>query len=627
MCGIVGAMGPGHAAANQAHLTIGHRGPDGSHVWVNEAAGVTLGHARLAILDLTTAADQPMVSADGKVALIFNGEIYNFHELRKELQGAGATFNGTGDTEVVLQGYLRWGERIIQKLRGMFAFALWDGRDGSLLLVRDRVGIKPLFWTLDNGTMRFGSELKAVLCQRKDVELRKGAIAEFLTWLYVPAPGTFYEGVFDLPPAHLVRWKPGMPAPVIERYWTVPDTLRRESFDESAERLRFLLEEAVRLHMISDVPVGAFLSGGADSTSIVALMARHSSSPVRTFCMTFQEGAYDERAFAREVAQRYGTVHEEIPVSPKIADLLPKMVSHFDQPFGNPTALLVYELSRLTRQRVTVALAGDGGDEVMLGYPRYKGIAVAQGYARTPIQLRRSLARLADAVIRDSSKGIHTLRRAREFLTTSSLPLPEAYASWVSYLAPDELRELLSPELRARMASDVWGPVSARFRAGPTGDPAAAAARTDLESFLPSNLLTYSDRMSMAHGLELRVPFCDHVLVEFCAGLPSSIRMRRGQSKALMKAAMGDLLPRSVQRRGKLGFNPPMAHWLKNDLKELAGEYLSPKVLRERGHFDVNAVEKLLAEHHRGLRDHSLQIWALMVLEQWQRVTPLRWAA
>jgi asparagine synthase (glutamine-hydrolysing) len=576
---------------------------------------VTLGHVRLAILDLTVAADQPMVSADGQVVLVFNGEIYNFRELRAELIASGLVFKGTGDTEAVLAGYLRWGEGVLSKLRGMFAFALWDGRSRTVLLVRDRLGIKPLFYGFDRTTLRFGSEIKAVLAQLSVIEPRREAIGEFLTWLYVPAPNTFFRGVQELPPAHLLRWRPGQSAAPPERYWSPPSAGGAVDFREAAEGLRRILDETVKVHLESDVPLGAFLSGGIDSSSIVALMAKHSSSPVRTFCMTFGEGLYDERAYARSVAERYGARHEEIPVTPHIAELLPRMVRHFDQPFGNPTALLVYELSRLTRERVKVALAGDGGDEVLLGYPRYAGLALARYYGATPLWVRTGIARAADLAIRDSARGMHSLRRAREFLTSAPFPLAKAYASWVAYVGADELRELLGDGA----PTEPWAPLIARIAEGPPDDPPAAAARADLETFLPSNVLAYSDRMSMAHGLEVRVPFCDHVLVEYCAALPSSVRMRRGRFKALMKEAVSDLLPPAVKQRRKLGFNPPMAKWLREDLRDLAAEYLSPRVLQRRGIFQPRAVERLLAEHKSGRRDRSLQVWSLIVLEEWQR--------
>jgi asparagine synthase (glutamine-hydrolysing) len=626
MCGIVGAIGPEAQHAERAVSALRHRGPDGAHSWRNDAGTACLGHTRLAILDLSTNADQPMHSSDGRVSLVFNGEIYNFRELRAELSSLGRVFRGTGDTEVVLQGFLEWGEQVVDRLRGMFAFAIWDARSQSLFVARDRLGIKPLFWTLDRGTLRFASELKGVLGQMAaSPKTRLAAIPEFLTWLYVPPPGTFFEGVFELSPGHVLRWSPGQGDPVIARYWTVPSTISPMSFDDAARRLRVLLEETMRQHLLADVPVGAFLSGGLDSTTIVGLIARNTATPIRTFCMTFgdHEGLYDERQYAREVANAFGTEHREIPVRPQIAELLPKVIAQFDQPFGNPTSLLVYELSRLTREHVKVVLSGDGGDEVMLGYPRYSGVRLLTRYQKTPVLLRTLVARTADRTLNESTSGFHQLRRAREFLTSGTRTPAEAYASWVSYLGKSELYQLLTPSYQSVVRHEPWDEVLTRFGSGPADDPVAAAARSDLETFLPNNLLTYGDRMSMAHGLELRVPFCDHVLVEFCASLPSSVRMKGGTPKALLRAAVGDLLPPGVKRRAKLGFNPPMGLWLKGPLRDLAEARLDPKALGRSGIFDSTAVAKLRDEFGSGKRDHSLRLWSIIVVEEWLRLNPM----
>lgn len=619
MCGIAGAVGEDLKRVPTNLERLRHRGPDGHGLWQSRDGQACLAHTRLSILDLSSAAQQPMAAQAEDVAIVFNGEIYNFEEIRDELKHLGVVFKSTGDTEVLLQGYLLWGPKVLSKLRGMFAFAIWDARERKLFLARDRLGIKPLFWTLDKNTLKFSSELQGVLAQLGErPALRHEAVVEYLTWLYVPCPNTFYAGIQVLPPGHFLVWQPGTPQPEPQAYWKVPHEVRHLDFEDAAVELRRLLEETLKLHMVSDVPVGAFLSGGLDSSTTVGLMARISSEPVRTFCMTFGGGAqaYDERGYAERVARQFGTVHQEIAVEPRVAEMLPTVLRHFGQPFGNPTALLVFELSRLVGQHVKVALSGDGGDELFLGYPRYQGLRWHRHLNRLPASVIKGVHASA-RLIKESTRGHHGFRRLREFLRSTGMSAPDAYASWVSYADRPELLDLVSPAFRDLISDAPWSFLTNRFREGPMDDVVAAAARSDVVGFLPENLLTYSDRMSMVHGLELRVPFCDHVLAEFCTSLSSKTRMKGGGLKALLKEATKDLLPPEILHRPKLGFNPPMGMWLSSELKDLVNERLSAHSLTQSGYLNPGKVAELRREHDAGLRDHSLKLWSMVVLQEW----------
>ena len=622
MCGICGYLAKERLPLAASLLSLRHRGPDDRGLWEGELAGQAagLGHARLAVIDLSPLGHQPMATGagEGDVRVVFNGEIYNFLELRRELEGLGHTFRSHSDTEALLLGYLQWGDGVVDRLRGMFAFALYDRARERALLARDRLGVKPLYYQAAGGELRFASELKGVLAllpKRPALEAR--ALRDYLTYLYVPAPRSIFEGISQLRPGHLLVFEKGEVSE--RRYWRLPPLGPTRPRAQVVRELRSLLEETVQQHLLSDVPLGAFLSGGLDSTTLVALMARASARPVKTFCMTFEAeaGLYDERQYARAVADRYGTDHTEIPVQPDLIDLLPKSVQSFDEPFGNPTALLVNLLSQKTREHVTVALAGDGGDEIFLGYPRYQGAELSALYRRVPQPLRRFVGRLAGA-IPESTRGRHELRRAREFLEGSVLAPREMYASWISYFTEAEQQRLLVPELWAATAGAA--PHESLFRAFPEGrsfvDQCQAA---DLETFLPGNLLTYSDRMSMAHALEVRVPFCDHRLVEFMSALPAEQKMPRLQTKSLLREAVADLLPPSVQKRKKLGFNPPVGIWLRGALRPMLREILSAEACRTRGVFEPAAVQGLLAELDAGKRDRSLHVWALLNFEIWAR--------
>jgi asparagine synthase (glutamine-hydrolysing) len=595
---------------------LAHRGPDGHGVLMDAATGAGLVHTRLAIIDLSPGGRQPMESPCGRWVLTFNGEIYNYRDLRAELEAKGHSFASDSDTEVLLALLAEHGTAALDRLVGMFAFALLDRRSGELLLARDRLGIKPLVYgLLPQGGFAFASEIHALRAVPGiDLAMDPEALSQYLACLYVPAPLTIHRGIRKLPPGHWLRWRPG--AGVETGCWWRPRYVgeRAPTLDEAVEEMLPALRAAVRSCMVADVPVGCFLSGGIDSSVIAALMAEARAEagapPVSSFTMTFDEAAYDERDAAKAVSAHLGTRHTELPASSGLVDGLDRMIQAFGEPFGNPTALLIGNLSHSARQHVTVALVGDGGDEVFAGYPRYQGGLLAGRYRKLPALLRRGVIEPAVALLPESSRGRHTLRRIREFVAGASRPDAEMYAGWVEYFDPGERARLLKGPLPA-------SPIAELYLRAPGADPLDRMQQTDLESFLPGNLLAYGDAMSMMHALELRLPFLDQRVVEAVGRIGPALRMAEGK-KTLLRRVARKFLPAEIVDRPKLGFNPPMGVWLRRDLSTLVAERLTPARLAELG-LDWAPVATLLEQQRSGRRDHALKIWSLLVLESWHR--------
>ena len=616
MCGIAGSTRSTPEFLAQSKIRLRHRGPDTDGQWVEREGGLGFAHTRLEVIDLGDGGAQPMVSDCGRYVLVYNGEVYNYRELRAELEAQGDRFRSSSDTEVLLNLLRRSGAGGVARLVGMFAFALWDRERRELLLCRDRLGIKPLVYAgLDGGHLAFASEIHALKAHPGvDLSVDADALSEYRACLYVPGPRTIYRGIRKLPPGHMLRWRDG--TVLLEKYWAPAVTGgRAPTLDEAAEEVLPLVRRAVVERMVADVPLGCFLSGGIDSSVIAALMAEEAkardAAPVRTFTMTFNEAAYDERAAAGAVAGHIGATHTELPAGPRLVDLLDDYVTGFGEPFGNPTALLVNDLSRKAREHVTVALVGDGGDEVFAGYPRYKGGLLAQRYRRLPGWLRRRVIEPASRLIPESSGGRHALRRAREFLAGVNYPDSEMFSSWVEYFDPDERRQLLGLDAAPER------PIARLYDDSPSRHPLDAMQQTDLRSFLPGNLLAYGDAMSMRHSLELRLPLIDHRLVEAVGTLAPGLRFQTGM-KCLLKAVTRRLLPGAVIERPKRGFNPPMGVWLRGDLAPMVAERITPAAMAAAG-LEWAPVARLLKAQRLGMRDHSLKIWALLVLDAWRR--------
>lgn len=615
------------ASIEGALAQLRHRGPEEQDVWRSCASGmaIEMGHARLKIIDLSSGGHQPL--ARGESALVFNGEIYNFQELRRRLAAEGVRFQSTCDTEVILAAHKRWGIDSIVHLDGMFAFALWDGEKQELVLARDRLGKKPLFFYEDGHSFIFGSEIKAILAALdRTPEIDYDALNDYLTYLYIPYPKTIFRKIRQVPPATWMRVKvrPGGLETESRQYWSPLDSPSGagQSGSDAAAQLQESVAEAVRSRMIADVPLGVLLSGGMDSSTITAMMARASAEPVRSFSIGFpQFPTYDEIPFAKRVAQQFGCEHEVLEADSSCSRHLAKIVWHFDQPFGNPTAVLTYILSALVKKHVTVALAGDGGDELFGGYPRYIGAYMSSIPRALPAFLRSRLMPWIGNVMSDNTNGHHQSRRLREFLEGCGMPLIEMYRRWICYFSREEKADLYTPEFKARTAGHHPGDFLRNLYAESEGlEPLNRLAYVDIKSFLCCNVLEYADRMSMAHALELRDPFTDHRLVELSLRTPFNQKFRYGETKWNLKQAMKSVLPPEILNKRKLGFNPPVSSWLKGELRNLPARLLSPDRVRSRGLFRPEAIREMLELQASGRRDFSLKIWALMMLEIWFRI-------
>jgi asparagine synthase (glutamine-hydrolysing) len=595
---------------------LAHRGPDGEGFHCEPEA--SLGHRRLAIIDIE-GGKQPMSNSDGTVWVGFNGQIYNYQQIKEELESRHR-FATHCDTEVLPALYQEYGPGMVHHLRGMFAFAIWDSPKKRLFLARDRIGIKPLYYAQLGKRFLFASEPKALLaCREVSREIDPTALDAYLSLLYVPPPFSIYRGIRQLPPGHSLIWQNGEIR--IVRYWDPePEPDGSRTSEEWAEEISPILEEAIRMRTMSDVPLGAFLSGGIDSSTIVSVLAASSTKPVETFCIGFGEegGSYEERPIARRVADHFGTNHHEMEVHIDVASGLEETVRGFDEPFGNPTAMLTSQLSRFTRQFVTVSLAGDGGDEVFGGYPRYQGMIWSEMLSHLPSGLRHLALSCVSG--RESSKARNYRRWLRQLLEGSGQSAPERYSRWVGYRDPTDRDRLLSAEIRGQLEqAGRIDPVVSLFNRPRHAGPVEQAVYADLHGFLPENVLRYSDRMSMAHSLEVRVPFTDHVLVETLLRVPSRLQVGLLASKRLLRKLMAGRLPEEVLIRKKLGFNPPMGIWLHDDRLNLIKDYLNSDLIKRRAIFRPEEIERVVAEHQSHRRDHGLQLWSLIVFEAWQR--------
>jgi asparagine synthase (glutamine-hydrolysing) len=631
MCGIFGQIGSSPAGEG-CGLELRHRGPDDAglkyfalspgSVWVS------LQHRRLSIIDLSSAGHQPMCNEDETVWITFNGEIYNFHELRTELVAAGHQFRSNSDTEVIIHGYEEWGHDVVRRLRGMFSFALWDHRLRRMLLAVDHLGKKPLFYAYDGRRLVFASEIKAILKAGVPAELDPVALHDYLTYLYFPYPSTAYKNVRKMAPGSAMEVQVGVDGEMRQVMWKYWDAAQaagaplKLSERDTIDRARDLMEEAVKLRLISDVPLGLFLSGGLDSSAITAFAAKHSPEQVKTFTIGFANSKfYDELPAANLVAQKFRTEHHVLQADEACADSMTKVVRHFDEPFGNPTAILEYIITKLMREHVTVAISGDGGDELFGGYVRYAGAALARHYRILPKFITRGLVSRLSSFMSDATDGRHGFRRVREFAESAWQAEEDMYIDWVGYFSAAEKQALYSPAFAAAVGDRDSGDFLRQFfRRGAHLDPLSRLGYVDSASFLCCNCLEYADRMSMANSLEVRAPFTDYRLLEFALQVPDRMKVRRMTTKWITRQALRDVLPKEILEKKKMGFNPPLPQWINGELKPVIGQLLSPRAIARRGIFRPEAVEKLLRDHQEQRRDNGLKIWALLMIEVWQRM-------
>ena len=618
MCGIAGRFNFDAAhPVDRAQLVamtdaVAHRGPDAGGYFLD--AGIGLGHRRLSIIDLATG-DQPLGNEDGSIQVIFNGEIYNFAEVRRELLAHGHRFRTNSDTEVIAHGYEQWGEHCVDRFRGMFAFAVWDGRARRLMLARDRLGVKPLYYAEVPGGLVFGSEIKSLLEDPQvPREWRADALDAYLTLLYIPAPDTIYRGVHKLPPAHVLIAERGQVR--ISRYWDLEFTGEHDGRGEEdyLEELDAHLREAVQLRMISDVPLGAFLSGGIDSSTVVAYMVEASDKPPVTISVGFEHQGFDEVAHAETVARHLGCEFHALTASPRVEELLPKLAWHFDEPFADSSAVPTYYVSKAARELVTLALSGDGGDELWAGYTRHRVEHWEQRVRGALGPAARAAGWLGQALPL-SVKGARSLRHL------AANP-DQAYALKHAYgmFEPDAKSQLYSGDFRRQVNGyDALATFRDAYHACGSSDPLDRSMYVDARTYMIDDVLTKVDRMSMAVSLEAREPLLDHKLLEFAARVPSSLKLKDGQSKYLLRRVLDKRVPRSIIERKKSGFAAPIAEWLRGPLAPMTNELLLDGRLRNRGIFNDREVTRLWREHRSRQADHEHRLWQLVMLELWFR--------
>jgi asparagine synthase (glutamine-hydrolysing) len=594
---------------------IAHRGPDESGAMTCGPLG--LGHRRLSIIDLTPTGRQPMSILNGQLVIVFNGEIYNFPSLRTDLEARGHHFRGRSDTEVLLAAYLEFGVACLERLRGMFAFAIWDARDRSLFIARDRVGKKPLHYRIDGDGIAFASETKAFFADGSfEATPNLEGISHYLTYQYVPSPFSAFKGVEKLPPGSYLLVKDGHVS--VHRYWRLRYTPKQHMDErDAAEELLERLREAVRIRLISDVPLGAFLSGGIDSSTVVALMAGLSDAPVKTYSIGFDEREYDELPYARAVAERYGTDHHEFIVRPDAAAIIPKLVWHYDEPYADESAMPTYYLSELTRQHVSVALNGDAGDENFSGYTRYIPDRRLEQFDALPSAVRRT-ALTALAALPDGGRSDSVSSRGRRWHARASASREMRYARRMMHFAPEMKRRLCVGELGEVAARhDSAAIVGAAFAASDAKDFVDAMLDVDVNTYLPDCLLVKVDIATMAHGLEGRSPLLAHEFMEFAARLPPGLKRRGTEGKYLLKRAVAPLLPPEILQRRKMGFGVPLDHWFRNELREMVSDVLLTGPFMRRGLFNLSLVRQMVDEHVAGIARWEDQLWNLLMLEHW----------
>lgn len=624
MCGICGIVtSAGERPVDGGVLTgmcaqLFHRGPDEEGYFINHRAG--LGVRRLSIIDLATG-QQPIGNEDGSVWLAFNGEIYNYKALRRQLEAYGHRFKSNSDSEVIVHAYEEFGDECVDHLNGMFAFAVWDDGERRLLLARDRLGIKPLYYTILDGQIVFGSELKAVLAHPETPrDLDQQALDLFLSLEYIPAPRTILRGVNKLQPGQRLVYQDRQAR--IDQYWDI--TISDVGSNEQAciEQLSELIEDAVRIRLMSDVPIGAFLSGGLDSSTILAAMSSASKEPVQAFSIGFDDQSYNELAYAQLAAEQFGAVQYTEILKPDIGELAEKLIKQLDEPLADFSIFPTYLVSKLARQRVKVVLSGDGGDEIFAGYDTYVAQRFDAYYRNLPARVRQhSLPRLMALVPpRPEKKGL--VNKSKRFVEGAALDPRLQHTRWMIFLNTADKANLYRPWLQAELnGSPTAALLQSQFDQAAQFDALTQLQYVDIKTYLADNILTKVDRMSMAVSLEARVPFLDHRVVEYALSLPRSLKMNWAKRKVALQRAAAGHVPTEILNKPKQGFSIPLKHWLRGPLRPLMLDLLAEKRVRERGYFELQTVTRWIQAHLDGRADHSHRLWALMVLELWQQRT------
>lgn len=624
MCGICGILNyerekkVEESDVRRMCRVIRHRGPDDEGIYVKENVGI--GMRRLSIIDLASG-HQPISNEDNTVWIVFNGEIYNHQEIRADLQSRGHKFRTNSDTEAIVHAYEEYGEACPEKMNGMFGFAIWDENKQRLFLARDRIGIKPLYYFHDGKRIVFGSELKSII-QIRDIPRRvnKQALDNFLTFEYITAPLSIFESIHKLEPAHSLTCENGNIRK--RKYWKLEYNIRPRSEDEICEELVSILQDSIKIRLMSEVPLGAFLSGGIDSSSIVGLMANVMDRPVKTFSIGFEDATYNELKYARIIAQQYKTEHHEFTIKPDAVDLTENLVKNFvDEPFGDFSLFPTYLVSKMAREYVTVILSGDGGDELFAGYDPYIANRIGQIYQSIPGIFRKGII---EAILKrmpptEKKKGV--INRAKRFVEGAQLPADLQHTRWMIFLSEHEKAMLYSRDFNNQVSDlDSYQFVRQFFKNAPSNDPLDQQQFVDINTYLVDDILVKVDRMSMATSLEARVPFLDHRVVEFSTTIPSQLKLAglsHQKTKYILKKAMHNVLPHEIIYRGKEGFSIPIKNWLKNELKPMMLDVLSPEKIKAEGFFNPGYIERLINEHLQNTENHSHRLWALMMFGIW----------
>lgn len=625
MCGIAGwaklksdnlAQNGGEAVLHHMCEQMKHRGPDSEGLWLDES--VALGMRRLSIIDLHTG-EQPVYSEDKSIVVVMNGELYNFREVRAELEKRGHQFETQTDTEILPHLYEEYGEAMLEHINGMFAFALWDKRKEKLLIARDRFGEKPLYYGVFDGKLIFASEPKVLLANSSvKTEINADALRQYLSFDYVPAPHSIYKNVYKLPAAHLLISEKGEIR--TRRYWNL--SFQKEDFpatlEKSAENLRELLADAVRMRMVSDVPLGILLSGGVDSSTVAAFATQFSTEKVKTFSIGFEEDSFDESKFARQVAAHLGTEHYEDKLSvEKAADLITEISGWLDEPLSDGSLLPTLLLSRFVRRHVTVALGGDGGDEIFAGYPMYYGHKMARVYEQLPQFLRSGVIEPLVNSLPVSNSNLSFDYKAKRFVAASKYDAVTRHHSWFGSFSIDEQNQLLNKDVLAASRGDIYKEATDLLKLTDAENEIEQMQFLDMNFYMAEDILTKVDRASMAVSLEVRAPFLDPRIAQFAASIPLKYKLKGKKGKYILKKAVAPLLPKNILQRPKKGFGIPIAEWLKNRLNPLMHDLLAPERLKNQGLFNVDFVQKIIKEHETNYASHHKQLWTLLVFQLW----------
>ena len=595
---------------------MAHRGPDDEGYYSDKK--VSLGMRRLSIIDLVTG-HQPIPNEDKSVWVILNGEIYNFPELREQLIAKGHTFFTKSDTEVIVHLYEEEGENFVSRLNGMFAIALWDKKSNTFYLVRDRLGIKPLHYWQTEDNLVFSSEIKSILQADYQRELDFESMSQFFTFEYIPAPETIFKGIKKLLPGHMIVISNEKIK--VNSYWDVAHSNASENHDGEEsyqENIYLKLKESVKRRLISDVPLGVFLSGGIDSSSITALMSEVAVSKIKTFSIGFKEESFNELGYAKIVADHFQTDHTEFVVeSNLVKELVPRLIEYLDEPLADASIIPTYIISNLARKYVTVALAGEGGDELFAGYDTYKAYQVAKFYRKVPKFIRNSIIKKIAPLLPASGKRLSFEFKAKKFISGIDYPPEISNFIWWGAYSPSEGKELFSPDIYEKTKEDLFAPITFHLNNCSADDTVSRLGYLDMKLYLQDDLLVKSDRMSMANSLEIRVPFLDHTFVEYAASIPSSLKLKRLETKHILKKAMAPILPPEILTRKKIGFDIPLGVWIRNELKDFVTDILSPTNLNHHGFFNHAYIENLLKEHFHGEHNHRQLLWPLIIFQFW----------